>query len=181
MECDEVYIVAGHKGHPSAVAKNGRPGRRNRLKGARGRGTLEKEKPPVFGMIQRGGEVVIQLLANVQQTTIEPLIKATVLPETSIYTDEYGIYGRLEEWGYEHESVNHGAGEYARDDDGDGFCEVHVNTMEGFWSLLRSWLRPHRGISQEKLPWYLGFFEFVHNVGKRGKALLQSLVELLVK
>lgn len=23
--------------------------------------------------------------------------------------------------------------EYARDDDGDGFCEVHVNTMEGFW------------------------------------------------
>ena len=36
--------------------------------------------------------------------------------------------------------------------DGDGFDEIHVNTMEGFWSLLRSWLRPHRGISQEKLP-----------------------------
>ncbi len=30
-----------------------------------------------------------------------------------------------------------------RDDDGDGFHEVHVNTIEGFWSLLRSWLRPH--------------------------------------
>jgi len=50
---------------------------------------------------------------------------------------------------------------------------VHVNTMEGFWSLLRSWLRPHRGISQEKLPLYLGFFEFVHNTKKRGKALLR--------
>lgn len=37
-------------------------------------------------------------------------------------------------------------------------------TAEGFWSLLRSWLRPHRGISQEKLPLYLGFFQFVHNV-----------------
>jgi len=48
-------------------------------------------------------------------------------------------------------------GEYARDDDSDGFHEVHVNMLEGFWSLLRSWLRPHRGISQEKLPWYLGF------------------------
>ena len=46
--------------------------------------------------------------------------------------------------------------------------------MEGFWSLLRSWLRPHRGISQEKLPVYLGFFEFVHNVRKRGKALLAN-------
>jgi hypothetical protein len=61
------------------------------------------------------------------------------------------MYARLERWGYVHKSVNHGRGAYARDEDGDGFCEVHVNTMEGFWSLLRSWLRPHRGISQEKL------------------------------
>src|ERR1700704_2813379 len=81
---------------------------------------------------------------------------------------------------YEHKSVNHGRGEYARDEDGDGLCEVHVNTMEGFWSLLRSWLRPHRGIAQEKLPLYLGFFAFVHNVRKRGKALLGALIELLV-
>jgi len=64
--------------------------------------------------------------------------------------------------------VCHAQGEYARDEDGDGFHEVHVNTMEGFWSLLRSWLRPHRGICQAKLPLYLGFFEFVHNARKRG-------------
>jgi transposase len=57
---------------------------------------------------------------------------------------------------------------------------VQVNTMEGFWSLLRSWLRPHRGISQEKLPLSLGFFECVHNVRKRGKALLGALMKLLV-
>jgi len=79
-----------------------------------------------------------------------------------------------------HSTICHARGEYARDDDGDGFHEVHVNTIEGFWSLLRSWLRPHRGISQERLPLYLGFFEFVHNVKKRGKALLQSLIEVLV-
>jgi hypothetical protein len=35
--CDEVYVVAGHRGHPLAVKKH-RKGRRNRLKGARGRG-----------------------------------------------------------------------------------------------------------------------------------------------
>jgi len=150
------------------------------LKGARGRGTLEKEKPPVFGMIQRTGEVAIKMLENVKQVTIKPLIEATIAVGTLIYTDEYDIYARLEQWGYKHKSVCHGAGEYARDDDGDGFCEVHVNTMEGFWSLLRSWLRPHRGISQEKLPIYLGFFEFVHNVRKRGKGLLPSLLHLLV-
>ena len=131
-------------------------------------------------MIQRGGEVVIQMLANVQQKTIKPIIQATVSAGTLIYTDEYDIYARLEAWGYVHKSVCHSAGEYARDEDGDGFCEVHVNTMEGFWSLLRSWLRPHRGISQEKLPLYLGFFEFVHNARKRGKALLDSLLNTLL-
>ncbi|MCX7068676.1 MAG: hypothetical protein NTW85_13435, partial [Methylococcales bacterium] len=59
--------------------------------------------------------------------------------------------------------------------------DVHVNTMEGFWSLLRSWLRPHRGISQEKLPLYLRFFEFIHNVRKRGQALLEPLLSLLLQ
>ena len=56
----------------------------------------------------------------------------------------------------------------------------HVNTMEGVWSLLRSWLRPHRGISQDKLPLYLGFFQFVHNARRRGRALLSALVAGLV-
>jgi transposase-like protein len=150
------------------------------LKGERGRGTLAKEKPPIFGMIQRGGEIMIRMLADVKQATIGPLIKQTIAPGTVVYTDEYDIYARLTAWGYTHRTVCHATGEFARDEDGDGFCEVHVNTIEGFWSLLRSWLRPHRGISQEKLPLYLGFFEFVHNVRKRGKALLGALIELLV-
>src|SRR5689334_11485509 len=83
-------------------------------------------------------------------------------------------------YSYGHKTVCHAHGEYARDEDGDGFCEVHVNTIEGFWSLLRSWLRPHRGISQDKLPLYLGFFQFVHNARRRGKALLGALVGGLV-
>ena len=141
---------------------------------------MEKEKPPIFGMIQRTGEVVIRMLADVRQTTIGPLIKATIAPGSTVSTDEYDIYHRLMAWGYRHHTVCHAAGEFARDEDGDGSCEVHVNTLEGFWSLLRSWLRPHRGISQEKLPLYLGFFEFVHNVRRRGKALLGSLIGLLV-
>lgn len=151
------------------------------MKGARGRGTLEKEKPPIFGMFQRGGEVAIQMLANVQQATIAPLIQTAIAPGATVYTDEYDIYSRLEAWGYDHQTVCHSRGEYARDDDGDGFCEVHVNTIEGFWSLLRSWLRPHRGVSQEKLPLYLGFFEFVHNARRRGKTLLGSLIQLLLR
>jgi len=131
-------------------------------------------------MLQRGGEVVIRLLENVQQRTIEPLIRATIGPGAQVYTDEYDIYARLREWSYGHNTVCHGRGEYARDEDGDGFHEVHVNTIEGFWSLLRSWLRPHRGISQEKLPLYLGFFQFVHNARIRGKGLLSPLLDVLL-
>ena len=128
------------------------------------------------------------MLANVQQATMEPIIAATVAPDTLVHTDEYSIYARLPAWGYRHKTVcsgarlraTHGRGQYARDEDGDGFCEVHVNTIEGFWSLLRSWLRPHRGISQDKLPDYLGFFQFVHNARRRGRALLGALVAALV-
>ena len=132
-------------------------------------------------MIQRGGQVVIHMLENVRQKTIEPLIRETILPSTLVLTDEYNIYGRLPERGYDHKTVYHSTREYARDEDGDGFHEVHVNTIEGFWSLLRSWLRPHRGISQEHLPLYLGFFEFVHNANNRGKRLLDALLGLLLR
>src|SRR5436305_5510406 len=96
------------------------------------------------------------------------------------YAGEYFVNARLEQRGYGHKTVCHARGEYARDDDGDGFCEVHVNTMEGVWSLLRSWLRPHRGVSQEKLPLYLAFFQVVHNARRRGKALLATLIGALV-
>jgi transposase-like protein len=83
-------------------------------------------------MIQRGGEVVILMMENVQQRTIEPLIKAKIALGTMVYTDDYAIYNPLQSWGYTHKTVCHGAGEYARDEDGDGLCEFHVNTMEDF-------------------------------------------------
>jgi len=150
------------------------------LKGARGRGTLATEKPPVLGLVQRDGLLVIRLLENVQQKTIKPIIEQVVKKGSLIYTDEYNIYNKLVQWGYTHKTVCHSSGEYARDEDGDGFCEVHVNTQEGIWSVLRSWLRPHRGICQEKLPIYLGFFEFVFNTRRRGKALLGDLFKTIL-
>ena len=120
------------------------------------------------------------MLADVRQKTIRPIIEATVAEGTCVHTGEYASYARPPARGYRHVTVRHAHGEYARDEDGDGFCEVHVNTMEGTSSLLRSWLRPHRGISQEKLPLYLGFFELVHNARRRGTALLGALVAALL-
>ena len=185
VEIDEVYVVAGHKGQPAALAKRAGSGvgaswqaRRDAARWKRTSRPLEAVPPT--GLIQRGGQVVLRMLANVQQTTIKPVITATVASGTLVHTDEYAVYARLPAWGYRHTTVCHGRDEYARDEDGDGFCEVHVNTIEGFWSLLRSWLRPHRGISQDKLPLYLGFFQVVHNACRRGKALLGTLIAGLV-
>ena len=56
-------------------------------------------------MIQRGGEVVIRMLENVKQVTIQPIIEQFVMPGTMTYTDEYDIYDRLNDWGYERRSV----------------------------------------------------------------------------
>jgi ISXO2-like transposase domain len=69
------------------------------LKGERGRGTLEKERPPLLGMIERGGQVVIRMLSDVKQQTIKPLITKTIDAGTTVMTDEYDIYNWLPDWG----------------------------------------------------------------------------------
>lgn len=61
MECDEVDVIAGHKEKPETI--HGPQARRSRPKSAHGRATLEKEKPPIFGMIERNGHVRIEMLA----------------------------------------------------------------------------------------------------------------------
>jgi len=69
---------------------------------------LEKDKPPILGLIQRGGQVVLRMLANMQQRTIKPIITAAVTPGTLVHTDEYGIYARLPAWSYRHKTMCHG-------------------------------------------------------------------------
>jgi len=112
VEIDKVYVVAGHKGQSEEVAKRvglgdaaGWQERRAELskastaeplKGNAGRGRLEKDKPPILGLIQRGGQVLLHMLANVQQKTIKPIITGAIASGTLINTDEYGIYARLE-------------------------------------------------------------------------------------
>ena len=42
-------------------------------------------------MIQRTGEVVLRMLADVKQATIGPLIEKIITPGSVVYTDEYDI------------------------------------------------------------------------------------------
>jgi hypothetical protein len=47
----------------------------------------------------------------------------------------------------------------AKDDDGDGVREVHVNTSEGFWTGLRNFVHPFRGVNKVYLQQYVGIDE----------------------
>jgi hypothetical protein len=71
-------------------------------------------------MVQREGLLVLKTLDNVRQPTIKPQIRCHIAAQATVYTDEYGIYNDLVSWGYEHQTVCHSNGEYARDEDGDG-------------------------------------------------------------
>ncbi len=42
-------------------------------------------------MIQRGGQIVIRMLADVKQKTVGPLTRNTIAPGSDVYTDEYDI------------------------------------------------------------------------------------------
>jgi hypothetical protein len=61
-----------------------------------------------------------------------PILKDHIESGAVFNMDEYCIYDRVNDWGYQHKIFCHAAGEYARDEDGDGFHEVYVNTIEGF-------------------------------------------------
>ena len=124
--------------------------------------------------------MVVRMLADVRQAAIRPVIEGNVARGALVQTDEHDVYARPEEWGHGHGTACHARGEHARDGDGDGFREVHVDATEGVRSLLRSWPRPHRGVPREKPPAYLGFFQVVHNARSRGKALLGTLIAGLV-
>jgi|GEM_PF-6626584 len=41
--------------------------------------------------------------------------------------------------------------EYACDEDGDGYCEVHCNMVEGIWTDIRNFLRPFEGVHKQYL------------------------------
>ena len=138
----------------------------------RGRGYREN-KTTVFGMIERGGDVMTKVVPNVKRRTLEPIIRENVEPGSMIHTDELRSYLSLSTSGYTHESVNHGAGEYVRGDS-------HVNAVEGFWSRLKVSIRgTHVHVSGKHLQKYAKEFEYRWNRRRRPDAMFGDLVARL--
>ncbi|HEX9701433.1 MAG TPA: IS1595 family transposase, partial [Rhodospirillales bacterium] len=109
-----------------------------------GRGT--GGKTVVFGILERNGEVFTKVVPNAKRKTLVPEIVKNVPKGTRISSDGLRAYKGLSRHGYTHESVNHDVEEWARGN-------VHVNSLEGFWSMLKRSIRgTHVHVSRKHLP-----------------------------
>ncbi len=61
VSVDEYLRRGWAQGPAGDSGQKGRLGRRRRLPGAPGCGTLDNDKPPILGLIQRGGQVVLRI------------------------------------------------------------------------------------------------------------------------
>ena len=116
-----------------------------------------------------------------RRSTSAELVDRTVEPRTkagaTVFTDEWCGSKPLKAAGRGHATVNHQAGEWARDDDGDGVREVHCNTLEGVWTGLRDFLRLFRGVNKVYLDPYVKMFEWSHNLKRVTASFLRVLLE----
>ncbi len=99
-----------------------------------------------------------------------------------MYTDEWDAYNGIRIDSVDttvrryRSSVQHGVKEWARDDDGDGVREVHINTMEGLWTEVRNFLRPFKGVHKCYLGGYIAICEWRINLKRITPAFICALV-----
>ena len=157
VELDETYI--------GGKAKNMHRAKRERLGG---RGTAGKA--PVWGAVERKGKVVAVTVPNVDGVTLLPHVRKHVIPAATVYTDEMGAYKYLGDNGYNHKQINHMEHVYVSGD-------VHTNTIEGFWSLVKRGIGGvYHAVSAKHLQGYLNEYSWRYNHRNGGKRMFEALL-----
>jgi len=112
------------------------------------------------------GQARLEVCDSNRIVDLQPHVEDFSALKATINTDEWSGYNRVEDSGRTHVRVCHtpGARVWAKDLDGDGVREVHVNTAEGFWTGLRNFLRPFRGVNKIYLQQYVIMHEMAHNL-----------------
>jgi transposase-like protein len=88
-------------------------------------------KALVVGVVQRNGEIVLQIATDRTRKTQHEIALRHISPEAeAIFTDEWPTYAGIGDHDTRHETVNHRTDEYVRG-------EVYTNIVEGVWSLLK--------------------------------------------
>jgi len=142
----------------------------------RGHGTYDNDRPPIVGTVGRqSGQVRLRVVHHTDQQTLEAHVHTFTLSGTQLYTDEWQGYNHVIR---PRSTVCHSAGEWARDDDGDGLREVHVNTVEGMWTDVRNFLRPFKGVHKRYLSGYVAMYEFRRNLKRISPDFISSIVNV---
>jgi transposase-like protein len=135
VEVDETYVGGKHKGK-------------------RGRGS--ENKTPVFGMVQRNGNVIAKTVADTKRKTLVPIIEQYIRKGCKVMSDEWWAYRNLKT-DYIHKYVKHKTKQYAVGD-------VHTNTIEGFWSYFKRGTRGvYQYVSRKHMQRYVDEFTFRYN------------------
>ena len=88
-----------------------------------------------------------------------------------VYTDEYYAYRGLEREGYGHKRVYHADKIYVVGD-------VHTNTIEGFWSLLKGGLSGvYKAVGKQHLQHYVDEYAFRYNHRKDERPMFLTVLE----
>jgi len=143
-------------------------GKRKRgVPGKRGRGT---DKQPVFGIVERGGQVYTEIVPKCDKKTLQAIIRGKVSTETIVHTDKWRGYDGLVDVGFDkHRRINH-TEEFS---DGKG---NHINGIENFWSFTKRRLAKFNGV---KVNFEQHLKECEWRYKKKPKQLYQELIVLL--
>jgi transposase-like protein len=118
-------------------------------------------KVMILGAIQRGGDVRLRVQSGPnrkKRTELHRFVEDHVADEaTAIHTDSAAAWGDLSDHNTAHHKVDHSSEEWVR-------AQVHTNTVEGVWSLLkRSVVGTYHQLSAKHLPAYLDEIAFRFN------------------
>ena len=145
IEIDETYI--------GGLAKNMHEDKKAHA------GTGATGKATVLGMRERGGRIKAKHIGCSDTQTISAEVHANIEPGSILHTDEHGAYRVLGRIGFTHETVNHAAGEYVRDD-------VSTNSIESVWAVFkRGVYGTFHHVSPKHLGRYVDEFAFRLNEG----------------
>ena len=86
-------------------------------------------------MRERDGRIVLRPVHSGEKVVITDEVLFAIEKGATIYTDEGNAYRDLHLW-YTHETINHGIGEYVRQ-------EITTNGMESVWAIVK---RAHKGV-----------------------------------
>lgn len=119
------------------------------------------------------GQCRLRVRQQTDSQTLHHHVHGYTKDTATCYTDEWKGYHHIQR---AHSTVCHGQKEWARDDDGDGIREVHVNTLEGLWTTARNFLRPFRGVHKKYLKDYLAMCEHRINLKRISPSFIAALV-----